>query len=222
MASKYMPINLSLKNRKVLLIGAGNVALRKIETLLDYEADITVIALQPIDRIDYYGSKDIVKLEKRAYQSPEVTGYGLVISASDNKLVNSQVYEDCVKANVLVNVVDNPKLCTFTFPATLRRESLSLAISTDGHAPFLSAHLRQILDSIFPKHWEKIALLAADYRKMVQKRWKGDLDEKAAALDRFLAADWLELIKKKDEDLLQREMEQLLEAPEVTTESKPE
>ena len=64
MASKYMPINLSLKGRKVLLIGAGNVALRKIETLLDYEAEITVIALQPIERIDYYGSKEIIKLEE--------------------------------------------------------------------------------------------------------------------------------------------------------------
>ena len=222
MSSKYLPINLSVKDRKVLIIGAGNVALRKIETLLDYDADITVIALQPVERIDYYGSKDIIRLEKRAYQSPEVTGYGLVISASDNELVNRQVYDDCIKENVLVNVVDNPKLCTFTFPATLRRESLSLAISTDGKAPFLSAYLRQILDSIFPKHWEKIAQLAADYRKMVQQRWKDDLKQRTAALDRFLAADWKEMIKQKDDDLLQREMERLLEEPEMSTEIKSE
>jgi siroheme synthase-like protein len=215
MSNKHLPINLSLKDCKVLIIGGGNVALRKIDTLLDYGADMTVIALQPIDKVDYFGSKGKIKLEKRAYQSPEAAEYGLVISASDNERVNRQVYEDCVKAGILVNVVDNPKFCTFTFSATLRRDCLSLAISTDGRAPFLSAYLRQILDSIFPRHWEKIARLAGEYRKMAQKRWKDDLAMRTAALDRFLAADWKTLIKEKDDEALHEEMEQLLEAPEV-------
>jgi len=220
MSKKYLPVNLSLTNRKILVIGGGNVALRKIDTLLDYEADITCIALQPVDKIDYYGSRELIKLERRAYQSPEAKNFGLVISASDNERVNKQVYEDCAGIGIPVNVVDNPPLCTFTFPATLRRDCLSLAISTDGRAPFLSAHLRQILESIFPKHWDKIANLASDYRRMVQKRWKDDPNMRNAALDHFLAADWKTLIKEKDEDALQAELERLLEAPDLV--SKPE
>lgn len=220
MAGKYLPLNLSIKDRKILVIGGGNVALRKIDTLLDYNADITVIALQPNEKIEYYASKEKLRLEKRAYQSSEGSEFGLVISASDNKLVNQQVYDDCLKAGVLVNVVDNPTLCTFTFPATLRRDCLSLAISTDGKAPFLSAHLRMILDSIFPKRWEKISALAAEYRKMVQKRWRDNAELRTAALDRFVTADWKTLIKEKDDDALRMELERLMESSELVPEDK--
>jgi siroheme synthase-like protein len=222
MAAKYLPINLSISNLKILVIGGGNVALRKIDTLLDYGADITCIALQPVDRVDYFGSSEKIRLEKRAYQAGECANFGLVISASDNKLLNTQIHEECAKAGVLVNVVDNPRLCTFTFPATLRRDCLSLAISPDGKAPFLSAHLRQILDSIFPKHWEKIARLATEYRKMAQERWKDDLESRTAALDNFLAADWKTMIKEKKEEALHQEMEQLLEIPEVASNEQAE
>jgi siroheme synthase-like protein len=222
MAIKYLPINLSLKEIKILVIGGGNVALRKIETLLDYGADITCIALQPVDKVDYFGSKDKIRLEKRAYMAGECTDYGLVISASDNELLNKQVHEECTKAGVLVNIVDNPKLCTFTFPATMRRDCLSIAISTDGKAPFLSAHLRQILDSIFPKRWEKIAKLAAEFRRMAQERWKDDLEARTVALDNFLAADWKTLIKEKDDQALHQEMERLLETPDLALKDKTE
>jgi siroheme synthase-like protein len=222
MSAKYLPINLSLKDNKILVIGGGNVALRKIDTLLDYGADITVIALQPVDKVDYFGSKNKIKLEKRAYQAGEAKNYGLVISASDNELLNRQVYEECVKTGIPVNVVDNPALCTFTFPATLRRDCLSLAISTDGKAPFLSAHLRQILESIFPKHWEKIAMLAAEYRRLAQERWKDNPEARTVALDNFLAADWKTLIKEKDDEALHQEMERLLEAPEEILKNQAE
>lgn len=220
MAARYLPINLSVKDLKVLVIGGGNVALRKIESLLDFSADITVIALQPLDKIEFFAAKNRLVLEKRAYQAGEAAGFGLVVSASDNELLNKQVYEECVKAGVLVNVVDNPKLCTFTFSATLRRDCLSVAISTDGKAPFLSAHLKQILDSIFPKHWEKIASLAAKYRKMAQERWKDDIEARTVALDNFLAADWKTLIKEKNDEALQKEMERLLETPNLTLKSE--
>lgn len=211
MAGKYLPINLSFTDRKVLMVGGGNVALRKLETLMDYQADVTVIAPEPIDKIEYFGSSGKIKLEKRPYQSPEASAYGLVISASDNEEVNRQVYYDCTGAGVLVNVVDNPALCTFTFPATMRRDCLSLAISTDGKAPFLSAHLRQILEGLFPKHWEKIAHLAAEYRRMAQERWPDDFTSRSAALDNFLAADWQTIIKEKNENAVHNILFSLLE-----------
>jgi siroheme synthase-like protein len=222
MSGKYLPINLSFKDRKVLMVGGGNVALRKLETLMDYQADVTVIAPEAVDKIDYFGSSGKIKVEKRSYNSPEASTYGMVISASDNEEVNRQVYVDCTKAGVLVNVVDNPGLCTFTFPATMRRDCLSLAISTDGKAPFLSAHLRQILEDLFPKHWEKIARLAAEYRRMAQERWPDDLEARTTALDNFLAADWKTIVKEKKGNVLHNVLISLLEpqeeAPETTSE----
>jgi len=209
MAYKYLPINLSIRNRRVLVVGGGNVALRKVDTLLDYDADITVVAPEPISKIDYYASKDRLALHRRPYQSPEAGDYDLVISASDDPAVNHEVYDDCNSAGVLVNIVDNPPLCTFTFPATVRRDCLSLAISTDGKAPFLAAHLRLILEEFFPQHWNKIARLAAEYRKMVQTRWGDDHDRRMAALERFLSADWKELVNEKDERELMDVLERL-------------
>jgi siroheme synthase-like protein len=213
MSYKYLPINLSIRNRRVLVVGGGTVALRKVDTLLDYDAEITVIAPEPNDKIDYYASKNKITLHKRAYQSPEAADFDLVISASDDPVVNREVYDDSHGAGVLVNIVDNPPLCTFTFPATIRRDCLSLAISTDGKAPFLAAHLRLILEEFFPQHWTKIARLAAEYRKLVQTRWGDDPDRRMAALERFLSADWKELIQEKDERELMDVLERLADPP---------
>ncbi len=213
MAYKYLPINLSIRNRRVLVVGGGTVALRKVDTLLDYDAEITVVAPEPNDKIDYYASKNKIMLHRRPYQSPEAGDYGLVISASDDPAVNREVYDDCDNAGVLVNIVDNPPLCTFTFPATVRRDCLSLAISTDGKAPFLAAHLRLILEEFFPQHWTKIARLASEYRRMVQTRWGDDHDRRMAALERFLSADWKELVKEKDERELMDVLERLVAPP---------
>lgn len=214
MAYKYLPINISIKKRKILVVGGGNVALRKVETLLGYGVDITVIAPEPNEKIDYFGSKGKIILHKRRYESPEASEYGLVISASDDEAVNREVYDDCNKANILVNVVDNPPLCTFTFPATIRRDCLSLAISTDGKAPFLSSHLRLILDEFFPAgHWEKIARLAAEYRKMVQDRIPGDrYEDRMKAYERFVSAEWKELSKEKDQQQLIEVFEDMIES----------
>lgn len=218
MAYKYLPINVSIRNRRILVVGGGNVALRKIETLLGYGVDITVISPETIDKIDYYGSKGKITLHKRQYQSPEASEYGLVVSASDDEVVNREVYDDCNEADILVNIVDNPALCSFTFPAAIRRDCLSLAVSTDGKAPFLSSHLRLILDEFFPaKYWEKIARLAAEFRKMVQNRIPGDQYEaRMAAYERFVAADWKELSKEKDHQQLLEILERMIESPSAS------
>ncbi|MDD5427351.1 MAG: NAD(P)-dependent oxidoreductase, partial [candidate division Zixibacteria bacterium] len=88
MPNKYLPVNISLKDRTCLVVGGGKVALRKIENLLDYEADLTVVAPEVDKRIEFYAEKGKLKLEKRKYQSPEGATYGLVISASDDNAVN--------------------------------------------------------------------------------------------------------------------------------------
>lgn len=208
MANKYMPINISLENRRCLVVGGGDVALRKVETLLEYECDITVIAPKPDDKIEYFAKKGELKLEMREYRSPEATDYGIVISASNKKEVNVQVSEDCRNAGVPVNVVDNPPLCDFIFPAVVKRDILSVAISTDGQAPFLAGQLRLILEDVFPKRWKKIAGYAAIFRKKVMARWRGNPDKKALCYSRFVQTDWQSILKDKSDD----EIEALLDA----------
>ena len=210
MANKYLPISISLKARPCLVVGGGNVALRKIETLLEYDSRITVVAPEPVDKIEYYAGKEKLKLERRAYRSPEAQQYGIVISASDDNDVNEAVYKDCKAAGIPVNVVDNPAMCDVIFPAVLKRDCLTVAVSTNGKAPFLSGHLRLILEGVFPERWSKLAKMAARFRARVQKQFKDQPEQKAAALERFLNADWNTLLKEKSSDEIEQELEKLL------------
>jgi siroheme synthase-like protein len=133
-----------------------------------------------------------------------------VISASDDNNVNQAVHNDCRESGIPVNVVDNPGLCDFIFPAVIRRDCLSVAVSTDGKAPFLSGHLRLILENIFAENrWLKIAKLAADFRKKVHRRWVDNPEKRSGCFSRFLEADWQTILKEKNEEeieLLTREM----------------
>ena len=210
MANKYLPISISLKARPCLVVGGGSVALRKIETLLEYDSQITVVAPEPLEKIEYYAKKGKLKLERREYKSPEAQQYGIVISASDDDGVNEAVYKDCKAAGIPVNVVDNSAMCDVIFPAVLKRDCLTVAVSTDGKAPFLSGHLRLILEGVFPERWSKLAKLAARFRAKVQKQFKDQPERKAAALERFLNADWQTLLKEKNGQQLEQELEKLL------------
>ena len=211
MPNKYLPITISLENRPCLIVGGGAVALRKINTLLDYKCDITVIAPAPIEKIAYYADKQKLKLERRGYNSPEAENFGLVIAASDDHALNRQVSVDCRKAGVLVNVADAPPLCDFIFPAVVKRDCLTVAVATDGKAPFLAGHLRLILDNIFPSHWNKIARLAASFRKKVHRHWHNQPGKKAESFGRFLNADWKSLIKTKSDEQIDEELNRMLE-----------
>ncbi len=206
MSNKYLPISISLTGRNCLVVGGGNVALRKIDTLLEYDATITVVAPKPDKKIGYYAERDKLTLITREYQSPEAADFGLVVSASSDRTVNQQVHKDATGARVPVNVVDNPALCDFIFPAVTKRNCLTVAVSTDGKAPFLAAYLRLILDDIFPERWDRIARYAAVFRATLQAQGPMGREDKLRCLNRFLGADWKEILKEKSEDQIDQEM----------------
>ncbi|MFH2036925.1 MAG: bifunctional precorrin-2 dehydrogenase/sirohydrochlorin ferrochelatase [Candidatus Zixiibacteriota bacterium] len=193
----YMPISISIEDRKILIVGGGQVALRKLETLLDFGADITLVAPEPDKKIEYFAESGRIRLEKRKYESPEASQYGIVISASDDIEVNKTVSEDSKKAGIPVNVVDNPKLCDFIFPAVLKRDCLTVSVSSDGRAPFLSGHLKMVLDSIFQeKRWVTIAQLAAVFRLRVNRMFGDDHKKKNECFASFLETDWQAILKE--------------------------
>lgn len=206
MANKYLPIGISLTGRNCLVVGGGKVALRKIDTLLDYDTKITVVAPEPDEKIRYYAESNKLELKQREYRSAEAADYGLVVSASSDHAVNKQVHKDATGARVPVNVVDNPALCDFVFPAVTRRNCLTVAVSTDGKAPFLAGYLRLVLDDIFPERWNRIARYAAVYRKMLQEQGPKVREDKMRCLNHFLGADWKEILKEKSEDQIKEQM----------------
>ena len=212
MANEYLPVGLSLKVRSCLVVGGGKVALRKIETLLDYDSQITVVAPEPDEKIAYYAEKGKLQLKQRAYSSPEAQQYGLVISASDDAGVNKAVHRDCRAVGIPINVVDNPAMCDVVFPAVLKRDCLTVAVATDGKAPFLSGHLRLILENVFPERWSVLAKQAAQFRTKLYRHYKDQPEKRTAAIERFLGADWQTLLKDKSTDEIEQEVDRILKA----------
>jgi siroheme synthase-like protein len=211
---KFMPISVSLKGRPCLVVGGGLVALRKVESLLEYDTAITVVAPEAHEKLEHHAKRGQIALERREYQSPEASRYGLVISATDDAALNQRVYEDASEAGALVNVVDDPPHCDFIFPAVLRRDCLTAAISTDGKAPFVSGHLRLVLDNVFPEHWGRLMRLAASFRNRVRERWADDPGKKNACYAEFLEADWKSLLKESSDDQIEEELTRMLKMPE--------
>jgi siroheme synthase-like protein len=214
MAHKYMPISVSLAGRACLVVGGGPVALRKVEGLLEYDTAITVVAPQVHDKLEYHAERGRITLEKREYCSPEAAAYGLVVAATDDATLNRRVHEDAKGTGTLVNVVDDPQHCDFIFPSVLRRDCLTAAISTDGKAPFVSAHLRLVLDNVFPKHWVRLMKLAASFRKKVRSQWADDARRRNACYSEFLEADWKHMLKELNDEQIEEELTRMLQIPE--------
>jgi uroporphyrin-III C-methyltransferase/precorrin-2 dehydrogenase/sirohydrochlorin ferrochelatase len=214
MRHKFMPISISLKDRPCLVVGGGPVALRKVESLLDYDTAVTVVAPEVHEKLEYHAKRGRITLERREYRSPEAGRYGLVISATDDTVLNRRVHEDARGSGALVNVVDDPPHCDFIFPAVLRRDCLTAAISTDGKAPFISGHLRLVLENVFPEHWGRLMRLAASFRSRVRERWAEHPEKRNACYAEFLEADWKSMLKELSDDQIEEELDRMLKLPE--------
>jgi precorrin-2 dehydrogenase / sirohydrochlorin ferrochelatase len=149
---KY-PIFIELADRRVVIVGAGTVALRKAKKLLEAGARVVIVAehVDPAIEILAQENKN-VELAKAPYSSEYLAEATLCIAATNNRPVNKQIYHDCQKRNILCNVVDDPELCDFFSPAVVQRGDLTIAIGTQGFAPSYAGRIRQKLESIITEH----------------------------------------------------------------------
>jgi precorrin-2 dehydrogenase / sirohydrochlorin ferrochelatase len=137
------PIMLDLTGVPVLVVGGGRVALRKIQGLVNAEADVVVVAPNVVDPI-----RDLpVRVVARAYESADLTGVRLAITATDDPTVNAAVAADATALGIWVNSADDPANCTFTLPAVARDGELTVAIGTGGASPALASHLRSEIET---------------------------------------------------------------------------
>jgi precorrin-2 dehydrogenase/sirohydrochlorin ferrochelatase len=144
------PAFLKLKNRRCLVVGAGEIAWSKITSLLDAEAEVHVIATEARDEVHVLAAQGRVHLELREYHPSDVSGNFLVIAATDNLAVNASVYRDAEDRNILCNAVDDPPNCDFYFGSIVRRGDLQVVISTAGESPALAQRLRREIDALLP------------------------------------------------------------------------
>jgi len=148
------PIFLKLTARPCLVIGAGNLAESKIESLRAANARVTVVAPEARERIVNMAEAGEVDWLKRAFQPGDVSdpkaGYFLVVTATNDPTVNRAVFAEATAANILCNAVDDPPFCDFYFPSVVRRGDLQIAISTAGASPALAQRLRKEINAQLP------------------------------------------------------------------------
>ena len=153
------PVNLNLTGRPVLVVGGGRIAYRKVQQLLAAGGEVTV--LSP-DFVDEFHALPVALLT-REYASGDVANFRLVITATGNMVVDQQIYDECEVRGIWVNSADDPDRCAFTLPATLRRGSLMVTVSTGGASPALASWLRSHLElSIVPEFADVVSQLAVE------------------------------------------------------------
>ena len=166
--AKY-PIFLELGSRRVVVIGGGTVAVRKVQTLLQAGARVVVIAKHIDEMMTTLCRGTDVELIKSKYSRNYLNGALLAIAATNDNDLNKQIYKDCQELEVLCNVVDVPEFCDFFVPAVVKRGKLQIAIGTEGQCPAFAGHTRKKLEAIFTeKHGEFLAELDKLRKQIIQ------------------------------------------------------
>jgi siroheme synthase-like protein len=146
-----LPIFLRLERRPVLVVGAGTVALAKIESLCAAGASITVVAPDAAPQIRELAENGTLIWNQRVFAPADLEGFFVVIAATNSSSVNHAVYEEALRRNVLCNAVDDPPNCDFYFGSVVTRGDLQIAISTAGESPALAQRLRREIDEQLPR-----------------------------------------------------------------------
>ena len=195
---QFFPAFLNIRQRRCIVVGGGDVAARKIDLLRRAGAAITVIAPDLCPQLQELLSTGRIDHEARAFTASDIQGAALVIAATDSDGVNQSVSEVAQSANIPVNVVDQPELCSFIVPSIVDRSPLVAAISTGGAAPVLARFLRARLESIIPAGYGKLATLAQSFRGPVKARL-GTTDQRRRFWERVLQGPIAELMLAGDE-----------------------
>ena len=210
---KRYPITLDIHGQRCLVVGGGVVAKRKVEALIPCGPKIVVLSPVLCDGLAKLVEKQQIEWQQRKYQSGDVQGAKLVFAATDNSTVQQQIKKEADRAGILVNVISDPRACSFQVPATFRRGDLLLTISTCGASPALAARIRKELEQLYGKEYEVLLTLMAAVRKQIVAL-NNDQSSHKLLFEKLLNSDILPALKAGDWKKLQVTLEAIL-PPEV-------
>ncbi|MDE1190485.1 MAG: siroheme synthase CysG [Pantoea sp.] len=168
----YLPLFADLKNRPVLVVGGGDIAARKIELLRRAGAHVRVTARELGHELQALHEIAAIEWVAQTFDAEQLEGVFLVIAATDNNILNGQVFDAANARHKLVNVVDDQPKCSFIFPSIVDRSPLVVAISSSGTAPVLARLLREKIEALLPANLGQMALVAGQWRDKVKQRYR--------------------------------------------------
>jgi precorrin-2 dehydrogenase/sirohydrochlorin ferrochelatase len=166
----YYPVYLNLAGKSCVIVGGGTVAQGKIAALRDAGAVITIISPQVTDGIKRAVQRDDVVWIQREYKPGDLDGAFIAVAATNVWHVNRQIHEEAEDRGVLLNVVDDPDQCTFIAPSIVRRDPITLAISTGGASPALARKMREVLSEARILQWAELAGVLSQARRVIKEK----------------------------------------------------
>ena len=152
MANKFFPVSIDLNNKNVLVIGAGKIALRKIATLLNYNCNINVITKEILEEkfLELEKNNKIKIFKNQEFEEKFLENIFLVITATDNEILNKEISQLCMSKNILVNNVTSKDNMNVRFASIYEKDDIEIAISANGN-PKKAVEIKNKIKDIFEK-----------------------------------------------------------------------
>ncbi|MGD8985663.1 MAG: bifunctional precorrin-2 dehydrogenase/sirohydrochlorin ferrochelatase [Desulfobacteraceae bacterium] len=193
----YYPVLIHLDGKKVVVVGGGPVAERKIETLLEYGADVQVVSRDLTPRLRKYSEGGTIGFLGQEFNEDCLEEAFMVIAATDDPRLNHQVSKKAKEKGLLVNAVDQPSDCNFIVPSILRRGDFLIAVSTSGKSPALAKKVREALEEGFGNEYESLLILMGRLREEILSQ-RLSQDENRRIFHELVNSPVLEAIARKD------------------------
>ncbi len=165
----YFPAFIKLDDLKILIVGGGYIASEKLEHMLDFTKDISVIAPELSTHMREMIEQNDLPYEKRVYKPNDIDGFGIVIVAVDDIPVQKTIFDEAGEKGILCNSVDSVDYCDFIFPSYIKKGDLTIAVSTSGASPAVAKHLRRFLERIIPDSIVEFLVELKGYRSTMPK-----------------------------------------------------
>ena len=185
------PVFINLKEKPVTVIGGGEIALRKVKLLVKAEPKITVISRVVCkdlkELLKKYNHKVIIK----SFQEADLKTPILIIAATNSATINKRISTYAQQKNILINVVDQPKLCTFTMGSIVERDSLVISISSGGKAPVLVRNIREKIETLIPQSYAELVNFSGNLRSIVKKNIQSGM-KRRIFWEEFFKSDYIQ------------------------------
>lgn len=206
---RYYPAYLDIKGRRCLVVGGGQVGTRKVGTLLQCGAKVTVISHEATSELSSMAAQGRVDLQLRDYRSDDLDHMFLVIGATDDQELNRRIHRDAEAAQRLCNIADQPEQCNFVLPSIINQGNLSIAISTAGKSPAFAKFLRRQLQGQFgPEYGRMLDLMGAVRSRLLAEEHAPE--QHKPLFEKLIHGGLLEMIKGNNHEQINALLESVL------------
>jgi siroheme synthase-like protein len=180
--NKLYPVFLKLEELELLLVGAGNVGLEKLQSLLSNSPGAKITLVAPIikDEVkELLAQHTNCSTEERKFEESDLENKDIVVLATDDKALHQQIKLLARKKRILVNVADTPELCDFYLGSIVQKGNLKIAISTNGYSPTIAKRVKEVLNETLPDEIDELLT----NMQSIRNKMSGDFAQKVKELN---------------------------------------